>query len=124
MTAPREPPTESPMSATLLRTQNGSGFTTCRAHLDGLSQSCIVGGLDQSRLFGVEGAYLYHRPRIRFKVVKVSNDLVASRIGYPASLIGRACRTRVVCRCHDIDDTAFGKRIGDEVLRTVADKRT
>ena len=80
MTAAKETPTASPMSATLSRTQNGSGFTTCRAHLDGLSQSCIVGGLDRSHLFGIEGAHLYHRPRIRFKVVKVSNDLVASHI--------------------------------------------
>ena len=50
--------TASPIRATLFRTQNGSGFTTCKAHLDGFWQSCVMSyrGLDQSNLLSMEGS--------------------------------------------------------------------
>ena len=120
--SPEERRTASPMSATLFRTQKGSGFTTCKAHLDGFSQSCIVRGSDQSSLFGVEGTHLYRRPRIRFEAIKVFNELVTSRLGDPAPFVVRARQTRITYGCANVDESAFGDRICDKVLRTVDER--
>ena len=74
---------------------------------------------DQSNLSSVEGAHLYHRPRIRFEAVKVFNQLVTSRIGYPAPFIVRASQPRIAYGRPNVDESAFGNRKGDKVLPTV-----
>ena len=79
-----------------------------------------VSSLEPLSLFGVEATHFYHRPRIRLKIVVVFNDLVTSRISYPASFIVCPRQARITYHRQDIDESAFGKRISNKILRIVA----